>query len=124
MLHDASEYKLSEETRKLASRAVKGEFGIEMKSRFCAFIDDADFRSKSPAVRYGIAVQAVVEQDDIRIIEGELLAGSASFDKTRMAAMPVALRGCDEKELLCRGFDHLTPNFEKVLKLKRKTALS
>ena len=116
MLNDTREYKLSEETRKLASRAVAGEFGIEMKSRFCAFIDDADFRNKSPAARYDIAVQAVVDQDDIRIIEGELLAGSASFDKTRMAVMPVALQGCDEKEVLFRGFDHLTPNFEKVLK--------
>lgn len=116
MLNDKKQYYLSEETRAFASRAIAGEFGIEMRSRFCAIIDDTEFSSKSPCERYKIAVNAVVNQDVIRIIEGEMLAGSASFDKTRMAVIPVALSNGDPKERIFRGHDHLTPNFEKVLK--------
>ena len=116
MSNNKKQHYLSNETRTLASRAIAGEFGIEMKSRFCAIIDDREFSSKSPCERYKIAVNAVVDQDVIRIIEGEMLAGSASFDKTRMAVIPVALSNGDPKERIFRGHDHLTPNFEKVLK--------
>ena len=116
MFQEHRPVRLSARTRALAQWAKNGEFGKEMESRCCAVLDDPDFLQKDVYERFVAALEAVVEQDPIRLTDGEWLAGSAAFNKARQSRFPIALAGRDPQEVFFWGADHLTPGFEKVLK--------
>ena len=116
MFQEHRPVRLSARTRALAQWAKNGEFGKEMESRYCAVLDDPDFLQKDVYERFVAALEAVVEQDPIRLTDGEWLAGSAAFNKARQSRFPIALAGRDPQEVFFWGADHLTPGFEKVLK--------
>lgn len=108
--------RLSAETRELAERAKRGEFGKEMAAHFCAYVDDPDYQKLSVREQYNACIGAIVEQDVIRLTDGEWLAGSASFDKARSHTVPVCINRNDPHEVVFPSDSHLTPHFYKVLK--------
>lgn len=108
--------RLSEETRALAERAKRGEFGKEMAAHYCAYVDEAGYADMSVRQQYNACVKAIVEQDVIRLTDGEWLAGSASFDKARNHVMPVSLDKNDPDATVFGSDSHLTPHYYKVVK--------
>ena len=108
--------RLSEETRALAERAKNGEFGKEMAAHYCAYVNDAEYEKLSLRQKYNACVRAIVEQDVIRLTDGEWLAGSASFDKARNHTVPVCVDKENPEALVFHSDSHLTPHFYKVLK--------
>ncbi len=107
--------RLSDGTHALAERAKSGEFGKAMAEHYCAFVDDPNYTNLSVRKQYNACIQAIVEQDVIRLTDGEWLAGSASFDKARNHTVPVCVNRKDEQEIVFESHSHLTPYFQKVL---------
>lgn len=108
--------RLSESTRTLAKRAKAGEFGRGLKEHFSAYIEDADFYQMPVRRQYNACVGAIVEQDALRLTDGEWLAGSASFEKATYHLVPICVNQGAPDEEIFEGDSHLTPDFHKVLK--------
>ena len=118
---DYSHYKrprrLSDATHALCGRALAGEFGKAMAEHYCAIVDAPDYEMLSPYTQFSHCIRAIVEQCPIRLVDGELLAGSATLDKARAHEVPAAVKGDDPKKRTFRSHSHLTPHFQKILKL-------
>ena len=107
---------LSDATHALCRRALQGEFGKAMAEHYCAVVDAEAFAALDSYRQYCLCLRAVVEQAPIRLVDGEWLAGSATFDKARAHELPVALTGQPKEKQVIRSVSHLTPHFQKVLK--------
>ena len=108
--------KLSDSTHALCKRALGGEFGKAMSAHYCAIVDSENYDKLSPWQQYNACLEAIVEQAPIRLVDGELLAGSATFDKAREHQVPAALAGTDPKAQLFKSQSHLTPHYHKVIR--------
>ena len=107
--------RLSDFTRDFCERSIKGEYGQALAKDFCAIVRDPDYAKKDLVSQYNACVKAIVEQAPIRLIEGELLSGSATFDLARDHKVPAALPEAPEKYLFSSK-SHLTPHYQKILK--------
>lgn len=108
--------RLSEQTHTFCDRALSGEFGKAMSEHYCAIVDVPGYAELSPFKQVSHCIKAIVEQCPIRLTDGELLAGSATFDKARAHEIPAALKGDDPTLRTFRSHSHLTPHFQKILK--------
>ena len=96
---------------------MSGEFGLEMQENFCAIVDDPNFENKDMYEQYNACIKAIVEQAPIRLIDGELLSGSATFQKARYHEVPAALKEWeDPSRRMYRSISHLTPHYQKVIR--------
>ena len=109
-------HRLSDFTREFCERSLNGQYGRALAGDYCALVDPEGYDQLSPAQRYNRCLQAIVEQAPIRLIDGELLSGSATFDLARNHMVPAALRGDPERAALFRSKSHLTPHYQKILK--------
>ncbi len=107
--------RLSDFTRDFCERSLKGEYGQALAKDFCAIVRDPDYAKKDPVSQYTACVKAIVEQAPVRLIDGELLSGSATFDLARNHKVPAALPEAPEKYLF-NSKSHLTPHYQKILK--------
>ena len=82
--------RLSEQTHILCRRALSGEFGKALANSLCAVITDPAYPSMTRVAKYNAGIKAIVEQSPIRLIDGELLSGSATFDMSRSHSVPAA----------------------------------
>jgi len=109
--------RLSVLTHKLCRRALSGEFGKEITANYCAIVDDPDYSKWDPYTQYNACIKAIVEQAPIRLTDGELLSGSATFNKAREHEVPAALKDWeDQSKSIFRSKSHLTPHYQKVIK--------
>lgn len=109
-------HRLTEMTHALCRRALSGEFGKEMAEHYCATVDAAGFEFLSPWQQYNACLEAIVEQAPVRLVDGELLACSATLDKAREHQVPAALSGADPEAQLFKSQSHLTPHYHKVIR--------
>ena len=107
--------RLSDFTRAFAERSLDGQYGRALANDYCALIDPEGYADLTPAGRYNRCLKAIVEQAPIRLIDGELLSGSATFDLARDHQVPAALPS-DPRKALIRSKSHLTPHYQKILK--------
>ena len=108
-------HRLSDFTRAFCELSMTGKYGQDLASSFCAIVQDPDFSGKDLVGQYNACVKAIVEQAPIRLIDGELLSGSATFDLARNHKVPAALPGAP-REPLFHSKSHLTPHYQKILK--------
>lgn len=109
--------RLSAQTHELCRRALSGEFGKEMVGHYCAIVDIPDYEALDPYKQYNACIAAIVEQAPIRLLEGELFSGSATFNKAREHEVPAALKDWDDPtRSIFRSKSHLTPHYQKVIK--------
>ena len=109
--------RLSEQTHRLCKRAMSGEFGKEITANYCAIVDIPNYDELDPFVQYNACIEAIVKQAPIRLTEGELLSGSATFNKAREHEVPAALKDWeDQGKSIFRARSHLTPHYQKVIK--------
>ena len=109
--------RLSKLTHLLCKRAMSGEFGKEITANYCAIVNDPDYDKMDRFSQYNACIKAVVEQAPIRLMDGELLSGSATLNKAREHEVPAALKDWeDQSQSIFRARSHLTPHYQKVIK--------
>ena len=109
-------HRLSDFTRDFCERSMDGEFGRALKNSYCALVDAEGYYELSPAKRYNRCLKAIVQQAPIRLIDGELFSGSATFDLARNHSVPAAFSHDPKKKPLLGSVSHLTPHYQKILK--------
>ncbi len=111
-----SVHRLSRFTRDFSERSLKGQYGQALANDYCALIDSEGYQELSPAQRYNRCLKAIVEQAPIRLIDGELLSGSATFELARNHKVPAAFADDPDRTPLFHSKSHLTPHYQKILK--------
>ena len=107
--------RLSEQTRRLAQKAVNGQFGKELKKgAYAAVIEDDSFFKVSAQQQMAWSIQEIAVQSPVRLVKEELLAGSATLYKALWHTVPVE-HASRPGEYLLPGQSHVTPNYTKVL---------
>ena len=107
--------RLSDLTHSLCDRALSGEFGKALSTSYCAIVDDPVFPTMTQDEQYNACIKAIVEQAPLRLIDGELLSGSATFDLARDHKVPAAWKENPTKHVF-NSKSHLTPHYQKILK--------
>ena len=105
--------RLTESTRKLAFRALSGEFGRIMSETPSVDLDDImGFDKLTDVQKYACAIMEIAKKAPVRILAGEKIAGSATLDCARLHQVPAYYLG----KPVFRSVSHLTPGFSKILK--------
>ena len=107
--------RLSALTHSLCDRALSGEFGKQTMNHYCAIVDDPNYISMNLYEQQNACIKAIVEQAPIRLVDGELLSCSATFDLSRSHKIPAAWKDTPT-EALFGSKSHLTPHYQKILK--------
>jgi len=103
----SSPRRLSEATRRLAARALAGEFGRQMRPAAFA-VDEMSRGDLSPDRRYALVVRAIAERAPLRVVEGERLAGAATLVEAAQHMVPASP---------FPGTSHTTIGLERGLRL-------
>ena len=107
--------RLSQQTHTFCRRALSGEFGKALAGTPCAIVTDPDYPTMTRIEQYNACIKAIVEQAPIRLIDGELLGGSATFDLSRSHKVPAAWK--DEPSTpIFHSKSHLTPHYQKIIR--------
>ncbi len=102
-----SERRLSDATRRLAARALAGEFGREMQPASFTASEAAEGGLSSDR-QYALTVMAIARTAPLRLIPGELLAGSATLLEAARHMLPASS---------IRSTSHTTIDFQRGLRL-------
>lgn len=114
-IQKTSPVRLSQATHDLRNRAMAGEFGKALAENYCAIVDVPNYAALSDYEKYTVALEAVVTQCPIRLVDGEWLAGSATFERARENKFPAMLPNQQKNQNLWGKNDHLTPHYQKIL---------
>ena len=79
--------RLPGETRRLAARALAGEFGRQMTEADFA-LSEEEAVGLSPDMRYARTVQVIAEKAPLRLVEGERVIGSATLREAAAHGTP------------------------------------
>jgi len=115
-IQKTSPIRLSQATHDLRNRAMAGEFGKALKENYCAMVEVPNYDDLSLYQQYTAALEAVVTQCPIRLVDGEWVCGSATFERARENRFPAMLPEQDRQKNLWGKHDHLTPHYQKVIK--------
>lgn len=115
-IQKTSPIRLGQATHDLRNRAMAGEFGKALKENYCAIVDVPNYAELSDYEKYTAALEAVVTQCPIRLVDGEWLAGSATFERARENKFPAMLPDQERSKNLWGKHDHLTPHYQKVIR--------
>ncbi|MDR1225152.1 MAG: hypothetical protein LBL07_20075 [Tannerella sp.] len=97
--------RLSATTHRLAQRGLSGEFGRSLANAGWSFPESQD-ASLSASQKYALAAMSVAQNAPLRILPGELIAGSATLLESANHVTPLLNIG---------STSHTTLGFEKVL---------
>ncbi len=100
--------RLPEATRRLAARALAGEFGRALSKAEFAIPDGFFRRLPTPNAIAAEAVRLIGEQAPLRIVPGERLAGAATLQEASEHRIPLTNFG---------SVSHTTLGFEKALRV-------
>ncbi len=105
--------RLTDATRAFAARALSCEFGRDTRANNAVSLDDIPgFPSLSPLRQYDLAIESIVAHSRIRIMDGELLTGSADFGMAISHRIPATYQG---NPVFSSGVSHLTVDFRTIL---------
>ena len=107
--------RLCEETRCFAYESLHGKYGTDAinNSRDVVLDDIEGFDELDAIQKCNIAITKIAEQAPIRIVEGELVCGSANLGAGIWHRMPATRNG----NAVCGSVSHVTLAFDKVLKI-------
>ncbi|MCQ2433539.1 MAG: pyruvate formate lyase family protein, partial [Clostridia bacterium] len=107
--------RLSQSTRVFAKESLAGTYGKEALNHKYALItlpEGTDPASITDRQKYDLAITAIAEQAPIRLMDGELISGSASLGGAIFHEVPATLDG---EHAVCGSISHLTTNFYRVV---------
>lgn len=106
--------RLSDKTREYAYESMHGKYGdMARKTPFVSVDDVYGFDSMNEFEQYSHCIDAIVRDCPIRLIDGELLVGSATLGSAIDQLVPAARCG----KPVFESVSHLTVGFDRVLKI-------
>ncbi|OJU16626.1 MAG: hypothetical protein BGN88_01260 [Clostridiales bacterium 43-6] len=104
--------RLSEDTRRLALRALDAEFGLDIKANLPVNMEEIQGFKQLPRLeQYTLCIEQIASQAPLRILSKKL-AGSASLDLASFHFLPATYHG----EPVFSSLSHLTCGFDRILK--------
>ncbi len=103
--------RLSDITHSLAERGLSGEFGRATVPAGVKLEDLMDARGMSGEMRCAHAIKFIAERAPLRILPGERIVGSATFNEAVHHAIPILNQG---------SVSHTTLGFDKALQIGYK----
>ncbi len=103
--------RLSDVTRSLAERGLRGEFGRSMVPAGVKIEELIDVTGLSEEMKCARAIEFIAERAPLRILPGERIVGSATFVEGPHHAVPIYGKG---------SVSHTTLGFDKVLRVGYK----
>jgi len=85
--HGAAQ-RLSDATRRLAARALSGEYGRQMRTAEFG-LDEDEVRDLDPDLHYARAVMRIAEKAPLHIVPGELVVGAATLLEAAQHRTPI-----------------------------------
>ena len=107
----ATPKRLSDVTRSLAERGLRGEFGRSMVPAGVKLEDLMDVSGLSEEMKCAHAIEFIAERAPLRILPGERIVGSATFSEAVQHMVPIYGKG---------SVSHTTLGFDKVLRVGYK----
>ena len=104
--------RLSEETRRLAYEYRCGKYGDMAAACPAVIFDASEISSMAASDLYNAAILKIARTAPLRILDNELLSGSATLGLAIKYFVPAT----SEDRPLLQSVSHLTPGFERVLK--------
>lgn len=98
--------RLSDVTRSLAERGLRGEFGRSMVPAGVKIEELMDVSGLSEEMKCACAIKFIAERAPLRVLTGERIVGSATFSEAVGHAVPIYNKG---------SVSHTTLGFDKVL---------
>ena len=105
--------RLSEETRRFAFDSLNGKYGQEIKDTDHLLLKREEYKGLSRYRLYDLLVSMIVREAPIRVIPGEMLAGSATLKAASRHMLPVFN---EDGEWIIGGGSHTTLGFDRVLR--------
>jgi len=106
--------RLSETTRQFAWESLHGKYGDEAMKTMGVEVDAvAEFDSLDQNDRYAHCIDAIVRKCPIRILDNELIAGSATLGQAIHHNVPATYNG----SFIYSSVSHVTLGFDRVLKI-------
>lgn len=107
--------RLCEDTRRFAYESLHGKYGTDamVNSQYITMDDVEGFESMSLNDRFSLVINRAAEQAPIRIVDGELISGSANLGAAIGHVFPAKRNG----EFIFGSVSHVTLAFDKVLKV-------
>ena len=104
--------RLSKKTREYAFKSLRGEYGDQLKQHPLAIdITDESFEKMSNLEQYDYMIREIVNKAPVRIIEEELVSGSATLFGATKHMIPVTYKGKYE----FWSISHLTIDFKTAI---------
>ena len=100
--------RLCDRTHELAARALSGEHGRAMEPAGFSLEDCGDVSGLSEAMSYATVIKAIAERAPLRVLDGQLVVGAATFLEAANHRTPV---------LDSYSTSHTTPGFGRVLEV-------
>ena len=104
---------LSEETRRFAFDSLNGKYGQEIRKSDHLLLKREEYKGLSRYRLYDLLVSMIVREAPIRVIHGEMLAGSATLKAASRHMLPVFN---EDGEWIIGGGSHTTLGFDRVLR--------
>ncbi len=105
--------RLSEATREFARESLEHKYGTEARQTPAVALDGIrGFADMSPIDKYNAAIAAICDGAPVRLVDGELISGSATLGMAIDHCVPATVGG----KPLFESVSHLTADFETVLR--------
>ena len=105
--------RLSEETRLFAWESLNGKYGRELNASDHLTLSRKDTQGLSDYQIYDLLISKIAREAPVRVIPGEMLAGSATLKAASRQLIPVMY---EDGEMIMPGLSHTTLGFDRVLR--------
>lgn len=105
--------RLSEETRRFAWESLNGKYGRELKETDHLTLRRNEAEGLSGYRLYDLLVSKIAREAPVRVIPGEMLAGSASLKAASRHVLPVLY---EDDTVILYGASHTTLGYDRVLR--------
>ena len=105
--------RLSEETRLFAWESLNGKYGQELKDTDHLTLRRAEAEGLSGYRLHDMLISKIAREAPLRVIPGEMLAGSATLKAASRQIIPVLY---EDGEMVMPAVSHTTLGFDRVLR--------
>lgn len=105
--------RLREKTRRFAYDSLNGKYGLELQKSDHLTLRREETQGLTRYQLYDLLVSRIAREAPVRVIPGEMLAGSATLKAASRHIMPVLY---EDGERVMDSVSHTTPGFDRVLR--------
>ncbi len=105
--------RLREETRRFAFDSLNGKYGQELRESDHLTLRREETEGLTPYQLYDLMIMKIAREAPVRVIPGEMLAGSATLKAASRHIIPVLY---EDGKTVMESVSHTTPGFDRVLR--------